>query len=204
MFSLTKISIRFEEACSAIDRRLAFALQLRSLNADIAKAIVAFCVIKLHDQWNARCRELVLRSAIGNCVTLTGIVIPKSAISSPMQMLRNKWSNNRTMDFSWEPDWHVPNNTERAAKLLGITNYPTVVNAITAITLIEDLRWTRNSIAHELPRTYKMFRQCQQMRFSPPNYCPSDYAIQRIPGASHLVIDSWMDELKLALKAAVR
>lgn len=108
------------------------------------------------------------------------------------------------MDVTWEPEWHMPAVSERAARLLNIANYSTVVNAISAITIIEDLRWTRNSIVHELPRTYRMFRLRQLMRFNPLRYGPADYALQRIPGTANLIVDSWMDELKLALRAAIK
>lgn len=201
---LAKISVRFEHTCSGIDQQLTYALKMHSSNIVISRSIIAFCVIKLHDQWNARCRELILKSALGNCSTLSGRMLPGSTSINPLQQLRNTWSPRKAMDVSWEPEWHVPAVSERAARLLNIANYSTVANAISAITVIEDLRWTRNSMVHELPRTYRMFRVAQLMRFNPAKYCPSDYAVQRIPGTINLIIDGWMDELKLALRAAIK
>lgn len=204
MAMLAKISMRFEHACSVIDQRLTYAIKMQSSNLMISRSVVAFCVIKLHDQWNARCRELILKSALGNCLTLSGKMLLRSKLTPPLQQLRNTWSPRKVMDVSWEPEWHVPAVSERAARLLNIANYSTIVNAISAVTMIEDLRWTRNSIVHELPRTYRMFRLAQLKRFNPPIYCPSDYAVQRIPGTAILIVDSWMDELKLALRAAIK
>jgi len=204
MKSLARIAGRFEQACLALDHKMAHALTIYPSNPIIAKSIIAFCVIKLHDQWNARCRELIVRSALGNCRTLSGVVLPRSVPVNPLQILRNVWSIHGVMASSWEPDWHVPSVSVRAAGLLGIANYHTVTNAISAVTIVENLRWTRNAVAHELPRTYKMFRSIQAFWFNPPSYCPSDYAIQRVPGTTDLIIDKWMDELKLALKAAAR
>jgi len=166
MSSLARISGRFDQACAFIDRRIAYALKLDASDSIIATSIISFCVIKLHDQWNARCRELIIKSAMGNYRTLTGTILSKSTAIYPLQELRNRWSSRRTMDISWEPDWHVPAVSERAARLLNISNYNTVSNAISALTIIDELRWTRNAIAHELPRTYRMFRSFQSVRFN--------------------------------------
>jgi len=205
MESLGKISARFEKICFAIDKRIEYALKIYSSNDVISKSIISFCVIKLHDQWNARCRELILKSAMGNYKTLSGRILPRSATINPLQQLRKTWSTRKSMEVSWEPDWHVPNVSVRAAQLLRIANYNEVSNAISALTIIDDLRWTRNAIAHELPLTYQMFHNNQSARFGPPRYSPSDYAIQRIPRTPNIIIiDNWITELKLALRAAVR
>jgi hypothetical protein len=204
MNSLARITGRFEQACLSLDQKVAYALTIYPLNPVIAKSIIAFCIIKLHDQWNTRCRELILKSALGNCKTLSGTTLPRSVTDNPVQKLRNVWSRNKPMDASWEPDWHVPAVSVRAADLLGIANYQTVANAISAVTVVDSLRRTRNVIAHELPRTYQMFRNIQSGWFNPPSYCPTDYAIQRIPGTADLIIEGWMNELKLALRAAIR
>lgn len=204
MKSLLRIACRFEQACLALDQKVAYALTLYPSNPVIAKSIIAYCIIKLHDQWNSRCRELILKSALGNCRTLSGTLLPRATPINPVQKLRNIWSRNKPMDVSWEPDWHVPAVSVRAATLLGIANSQTVTNAISAVTIVDSLRWTRNVVTHELPRTYKMFRKIQSSLFNPPSLCPSDYVIQRIPGTTDLIIDIWMDEMKLALRAAIR
>jgi hypothetical protein len=204
MPSLAKISTRFEQACSAIDRRIVYALKLDPTDNLITNSVIAFCVVKLHDQWNARCRELIIRSARGNCETLTGTVLPRSTRINPIQQLRNTWSKKSTMSTAWEPDWHVPEVSIRAAGLLGIANYEAVTNAFAAITIMEEMRWTRNAIAHELPRTYQQFRHNQALRFAISDYCPAEYAVQRIPETADMIIDIWMNEMMLALRAAIR
>lgn len=204
MKSLVRIIHRFDQACSALDHKLNYALTLYPTNHVIAESVIAYCVIKLHDQWNARCRELIVKSALGNYRTLSGMVLPRTVRADPLQSLRNVWARNKAMDLSWEPDWHVPAVSVRAAGLLGIANYQTVANAISAVTVVDGLRWTRNAIVHELPRTYQMFRGIQCGWFNPPTFSPLNYAVQRIPGTTDLIIDSWMNELKLSLRAAVR
>jgi hypothetical protein len=204
MESLAKISYRFEQACSFIDNKMTYALSIYLTNPVIAESLISFCVVKLHDQWNARCRELITKSALGNYRTLSGSVLPRTAKTNPLQQLRNVWSSKKAMDASWEPDWHVPNVSVRAADLLKIRNYDTVANAISALTLVDDLRWTRNVVVHELPRTYYKFRTIQSTKFNPPIFCAPAYVVQRIPGTTNLIIDSWMNELKLALRAAIK
>ncbi len=204
MNSLVRIAFRFEQACLVLDQKVAYALTLYPSNPAIAKSIIAYCIIKLHDQWNARCRELIVKSALGHCRTLSGTLLPRSTPDNPVEKLRNIWSRNKPMNVSWEPDWHVPAVSVRAAALLGIANYQTVANAISAVTIVDSLRWTRNAVAHELPRPFQMFRNIQTGFFNPPSYRPSDYVIQRIPGSGDLIIDVWIDELKLALRAAIR
>jgi hypothetical protein len=204
MTSLVKISLRFEQSCNKLEQYITYALGLYATNAEVARLIISFCIIRLHDQWNARCRELILKSALGNCKTLSGQLLRRTVRIDPLQQLRKTWSSRKGMPHTWEPYWHMPAVTIRAAKLLNLSNYDTIRNAIAAITLIEELRWTRNAIAHELPRTYYSFRLYQSRKFNPPIYCPADYVIQRIAGTPDLIIDTWMNEIKTALKAAIK
>jgi len=204
MPSLAKVVTGFEKACTNIDRRIAFALALPEADLLVSRFIVSMCVVKLHDQWNARCRELILKSAMGRYRTLSGMVLKRAVRENPIQKLRHCWSTKRPMDSSWEPDWHMPGVSARAASLLGIQNCMTVTNAVSAITTIEELRWTRNAVAHELPRSYTMFRRLRARRVVAGNDSPADYAVRRVEGTSDLIIDVWMSELKLALKAAIQ
>ena len=204
MPSLVKVVAGFEKACDRIDRRVSFALALPPEQILVKQFIVSMCVVKLHDQWNTRCREVIIKSALGRHRTLSGIQLQRVVRDHPVVRLRRCWSSKRPMDSSWEPDWHMPSVSARAASLLRIQNETTVTNAITAVTTIEELRWTRNAIAHELPRTYAMFRQIMANRVVSGRYCPADFAVQRIQNSTDLVLDAWMEELKLALRAAVQ
>jgi hypothetical protein len=98
----------------------------------------------------------------------------------------------------------MPDASERAARLLSISNYNTVKNAFSSVTIVEELRWTRNCVVHELPETCKKLRGFLYGRFAAPLPCPPDYVLQKIPGTANLIIDTWMDELGLALRAAVQ
>lgn len=204
MPSLAKVAAGFERACDRIDSRVTFALALPPEQVLVKRFIVSMCVVKLHDQWNVRCREIILKSAIGRHRTLSGVSLHRVVRDHPIERLRRCWSNKKPMDSSWEPDWHMPAVSARAASLLKIQNETTVTNAITAITTIEELRWTRNAIAHELPRSYEMFRKIMSNRVVSGKCCPADFAVRRLENSTDLVIDAWIKELKLALRAAIQ
>src|SRR5205085_3098452 len=114
MKSLEKVSRRFDQYCLGLDMLVAYALKLQPSEPRIAKTIVSFCVIRLHDQWNARCRELVLKSATGRVLTSQGAHLARAVRGNPLEALRKKWGK-KVMDQSWEPDWHIPGTTIRAA-----------------------------------------------------------------------------------------
>lgn len=207
MASLARVSLRFDQYCARLDAQISHAISLASSDPVNANAIVSYCVFRLHDQWNARCRELILKSSTGRYTTASGVRVTRAAKGNPLETLRAKWRSGRgVMDNDWEPDWHVPSTSIRAASILLPSNQRTISDAIAATTMVDELRLTRNAIAHDLPRTHEKFRALQTRYSVSQILGPADFAVLRIaiaPGVT-LMFDKWIKELRIAISAATK
>jgi hypothetical protein len=99
----------------------------------------------------------------------------------------------------------VPDNAIRAARLLGVTNLAEITVGLGAPLAHDELRATRNLLAHSLPNTWIRFRALQAM--TPPTSSfqyPADYALQLEPQSMQSRIFYWMDDLEAALLSAAR
>ncbi len=205
MESLGKIAQRFRRARSHIDRLVAHALRVRASDFLHFDALINSAIILLHDQWNARCRELVIKSSLGGYRTIRGSTIPKAptvrTAVDPLKFLRSNWTvrPGNNMQPSWEPDWHVPATSIRAADKLQIANYTTVANALGAISIIDDLRWTRNAVAHKLPHTMGLFKGVQLRLLGRTIRYPSMLPTERQGVTGPLLIDAWMNDIETCL-----
>jgi hypothetical protein len=209
MDHLKQQAYKFELFCSKLSDTINRAIKLSAADSITAKAALCFAVIKLHDQWNYRSREIVLLSCIGNCHTLTGKRLARSTILSglcePLAYLRENWASHthKNMGSSWEPDWHVPSNTIRAASMLRCCNVAEIQNAFGAITIIEDVRNTRNVIVHALPKTFIKYKETQKRHYIGNKVEPIDFVLYRLEGTGPLMIDYWMDQMQQCFKAAI-
>ena len=203
MRSLVKVVSHFTNICSKIDYSVAFALNLIKDNPVEANWLISYSVIKLHDQWNARCREIVIKSCQGGYRTKRGTLLSRSVKENPLDYLRNNWARTTVMGSNWEPDWHIPSNTIRAASLLNVQNLAEIQNALGAITVIDELRWTRNAMVHQLPHTFGQYRLISNNRSLSHITEPANLAIHRDVTSQKLIIDIWEEELTIALNAAI-
>ncbi|OGP76868.1 MAG: hypothetical protein A2W09_03815 [Deltaproteobacteria bacterium RBG_16_50_11] len=134
--------------------------------------------------------------------------MPRSKVlkrsEDPVTWLRNNWTAKKRMSANWEPDWHVPGQAIRAAQLLRVENFTTIFNALSAITITDQLRYTRNAVTHALPATYKMYRQTAIGLGYPRNTRPVDFVYFRLGSTGPMLIDHWISELTLCLSAAIK
>jgi hypothetical protein len=108
------------------------------------------------------------------------------------------------MGNTWEPDWYLPDQCLRAARLLGIANYATVFNALSAVLVTDQVRFTRNAVVHSLPVTYSRFRAMTARLGFGVNVSPLEFMYCRLGGTGPMLIDSWISELQLCIAAAIR
>jgi len=206
--NLYHILRRFNSCTSEVANILPLAISVKNSDYRIFNACSAYAIIRLHDLWASHCRQLVIYSCNAGFMTLSGIRLPRAASlstkSNPVEWLRHNWSSTRKMDRSWEPDWHIPDQCLRAAKLLRIGNYNTVFNALSAITIIDQIRLTRNAIVHSHRFTYSRFRTLSSFLGLPRNISPVEIIYNRKNGTGPLLFDYWISELRLCLAAAVR
>lgn len=132
-----------------------------STSASNREALSEYALLKLHDAWAFRCRQIVLRTAAGGITDAHNRIIPRATHLplgvNPLQYLRSNWGRS-TMGRSWEPDWFIPGATIRAAGLLGNANLASISAGIGASFAAAEVRTVRNLIAHSLPNTWRRFR----------------------------------------------
>jgi hypothetical protein len=119
-------AIRFKAVLNLLDN-----LFVKAANCSDPKEreiLCSFIIIKLHDQWNFRSRQVVLENY-------------GKPEYSMIEFLRANWGSRR-MNAGWEPDWHVPANAIRAARILGVRRLSDIQNALGSVTKIDEVRWT--------------------------------------------------------------
>lgn len=149
--------------------------------------LCSFIIIKLHDQWNFRSRQVVLEN------------YGKSE-SCMMNFLRTNWGDH-TMKVGWEPDWHMPTNAIRAARLLGITRLADIQNALGSVTKIEEIRWTRNAIVHNIPTSFQKYRTIIRNNYGEVGIKPHDILFYRNPATGRTIYEDWSQDLINAISA---
>lgn len=150
---------------------------------------LSYLIVKLHDQWNFRSRQIILRS-FGRS---EGIM---------MKQLRNIWGR-RAMDIGWEPDWHIPNNAIRAGRLLNVPDLVQIQNALGAVTYIDDIRWARNAIVHNIPTSFKKYKAMTLSKYRINNISPCFLPMELNPSTGNTIYEDWCLELKTALRFAL-
>ena len=152
--------------------------------------LLSYIVIKLHDQWNFRSRQIVQ------------ISYGKSQ-KKMIEFLRYHWSTRKHMNAGWEPDWHIPNNAIRAGRLLNIPNLSEVQSALGAVTYIDDVRWTRNAIVHNIPTSFSKFHSMTLSKYFLSNIKPSFLPLETNPSTGNSVYEDWCTDLRNALHVAL-
>lgn len=115
--------------------------------------------------------------------------------------LRESWATKK-MHSSWEPDWHIPANTIRAATLLNVPHIATIDAALGAVTFVDDLRWTRNAIVHNVPMAFSKYRAVALNRYALVNVPPHQFIAETNPISGRSLYEDWCEELSLALELA--
>lgn len=206
--NLHRILRRFDSCVSEVNELIAVAMRARHGDRRDFVTNTAYAVVKLHDIWATHCRQLIICSSSGGFSTLEGASLPRST-SLPksvdeVEWLRQNWTARRRMDRHWEPDWHVPDQATRAAQLLGIANYVTVANALGAITIADQIRWTRNAIVHSYPVTYSRYRDLSDTLGFGRRIPLTDFVYNRLDGTGPMLFDHWVEQLRLCIASAIR
>jgi hypothetical protein len=107
-------------------------------------------VIRLHDAWARFCRELIVLSAFGRTITLSGVPLPPSHPSiKRCHMVIPTLRAISGSGWRFEPRWADAAKCIQAAQRLAIANFATVSAALGATNSpAEDIRRVRNFYAH--------------------------------------------------------
>jgi len=154
------------------------------------RVLLSYLVFKIHDQWNFRSRQIVL------------IGYGKSE-KRMIKFLRSHWSPRKIMDAGWEPDWHIPTNTIRAGRLLNIPKLGQLQGALGAVTTVDDIRWTRNAIVHNIPAAFNKYHAMTLSKYLVFKTEPALLPLETNPQTGHSIYEDWCSDLLSALRIAL-
>ena len=192
---------QFDRRCTRIEGIARHAVAYRFDDPLLFETYLSHAIVALHDAWAFRCRAIVLRSAVGGARTVSGRTLPRAHVR-PLECLRCGWGRRR-MPRTWEPDWYIPAVAIRAATILGIANVNQITNGLGASTVAEEVRITRNVVAHSLPATWRRLRQLQLDLGHTGRETPADFAVLRYPAVGLRHIERWIAELRACIRVAV-
>lgn len=158
-------------------------------------------VIRLHDAWTRFCREVIIRSAIGNINTLGGMrLVPVVGVTdraSAIEALMNTYRKR-----TYEPRWGDASECLDAATRLKIGNIATVSAAIGATNSpAESIRHVRNFYAHR--KEGSAARAITTGCFYGAKY-PDVFQLRQYTTGGVTVVASWTSGLILIATAAVQ
>lgn len=204
----TRIGIRFNKVCGDLEELVRIALSERIKNEKAFQGLIKLVVIRLHDEWGLKCRSIVIRSAIGSFRTRSGKILSRSSAlsgnKSPLEAIRKLWTSKRKMSRSWEPRWYEPYEASRAARLLNVGNERNLLASFGAGTSPESLRIVRNVIVHSSPNCWHKFQQFAGGLGFHPGITPVELACARISYTGERYIQSWINDLRDNIWAAVK
>ena len=184
---MNRPALRFMDTLDTLDRLFVECSIMTDLKR--RELILSWIVIKLHDQWNFRSRQIVLESY-------------NHSEKEMLEILRQNWGR-KVMQCAWEPDWHIPTIAIRAAQLLKVPDISQIRNAIGAVTYIDDIRWTRNAIVHNIPASFSKYQEMALNKYGFRNIPPHLLSCSINPNTGNTVYEDWCVELKIALSSAI-
>lgn len=126
------------------------------------------CLVSVWDAWTRFLRRLVIESARGPVIGLSGTVHTASTARSEAQVLADLSAKRRGNNFgiiNGEPKWNDPVRLTSICSFLGLSNELTIINAVTSsfVTLgpvtvanpLEEVRICRNYVAHKAAPTLR-------------------------------------------------
>ncbi len=156
-------------------------------------------LIRLQHLWAEFCRELVTRSALGGCQTLSGRLLGRvSGVSDWRDIERTAWkeSNRRP------PPWHQPKFTLGVANKLAVQNLAQISLGLGAVSPADDLTDIRNYIVHPNERTKLAYNRVTY-KLGARGLEPDMLLTSRQIGGATL-FEAWVAELQTVAFNAIR
>jgi len=186
---MNRPALRFLAILKRLDNYFLHAIN--STNSQEKEIYLSYITIKIHDQWNFRSKQVVLNNYGKSDREMT-------------QELRTQWSPTKTMPATWELDWHIPSNAIRAGRILNIRNLNDVQNALGAATFIDDIRWTRNAIVHNISKSFSKYRHMILSKYRLQNIPPYQLITEINPATGNTIYQDWCDELFSVLSVSYK
>jgi len=184
---MNRPALRFAEVIERLDKLVQEASTAQ--DEKHKEILLSFVVVKLHDQWNFRSRQIVLESFGRSEEAMT-------------ETIRRNWGIT-VRDKGFEPDWHIPSNTIKAACLLKVPDLTQIQDAIGSVIYIDDIRWTRNAIAHNIPTSFTKYRQMTLSKYQIQDVMPYRLPLETNAETGNSIYEDWCNELGNALRFAL-
>ena len=160
-------------------------------------------VVRLHDAWARFCRELVILSAFGRTVTLSGLPVhPCNASITRCNSVIPYLLATPGPRYRWEPRWADATECIKAATRLSVANLATVSSALAAShSPAEEIRRVRNFYVHRMKRTVQ---DAVSTGLFPQPMRPDVFELAAYTTGSVRVIESWVSNFVLVATAAAQ
>lgn len=162
----------------------------------------SFLVVRLQHLWGEFCRELVVRSAMGDCVTRTGLRLPPAPGVNHTRDLPTI-----TRQFTKQPfagprsQWEMPSFAIDQARFLQVANLNQISLGIGSVTILDHLKRVRNFVVHPNESTAsRYYITARNLGF--PGLPPIQLLNQRLPGGA-TIFHTWASDLETAAWNAV-
>ncbi len=183
--------------------------------AGVDASVVAYSVVRLLDAWNRFCRQLVLMSARGNTLSISGVRVsrsPKVALGQrPLDALKTTYPAHIQNRIVWEPKWFIPADAIKAASQLQIVNLSTVASGLGLSITIPglsvgtplDLRNCRNYYAHRSRTTSEGLVDLRRRLGITSDIKPDEIPKLAVPGGASL-FEVWCQDLLIRADVAAQ
>lgn len=181
-----------------------FLMAVKSGNHRSAQLTCEMTIVRMHDAWARYCRELIILSAVGRTVTLTGtpLLPASSAITGCSLVVPELLATYRKKNRMYEPRWGDAKECIDAGKRLAIRNYATVAAALAAVdSPADDIRNVRNYYAH---RTRGTAEKAALTKIFSVSTQPSVFELAAYKKGGNRIIESWANGLILIATAAAQ
>lgn len=156
-----------------------------------------FFVIRLQTLWGEFCRNLVVRSALGQVKTLSGTVVANAPGVSALGDIAKITGKPITGPGA---NWHIPTFAVNSANALQTLNYPQISAGLGSVNG-SDLRSVRNYIVHPSELTKSQFDQTA-LNLGIIGAGPVDLISAPLHGGSN-IFESWVLDLQTAAQIAI-
>ncbi len=163
----------------------------------------AFLVVRLQHLWGEFCRELIVRSAIGGCVTQRGIHLPPAPNVKCVRDIPLVTKQFTRQPFSGPgSQWEDPPFATRQAGFLQVANLNQISLGLGSVTtILGHLKSVRNFIVHPNDRTAPKYARTTRV-LSLRGLPPIQLLNQRLPGGA-TIFHAWASDLETAAWNAV-
>jgi len=180
-----------------------FLLAVAAGNQRRSQLSCEMAIVRLHDAWARFCRELIILSAFGRTITLSGVPLPPCHHSiKRCHLVIPRLQTIMGSGYRFEPRWADAAKCIAAAQRLAITNFPTVSAALGATNSpSEDIRRVRNFYVHRENGTAQQSRDTNLF----VNRTRLDaFDLAAYTTGNVRVIESWVANLNVVAMAAAQ